>query len=70
MILYYTGSGTRVIKDDLCSVMSLPNCPPRHTMRHHDPHVLPTYENGASDMDNLDDVSNNESLKNVDLDGF
>ncbi|XP_011503584.1 PREDICTED: ral GTPase-activating protein subunit alpha-1 [Ceratosolen solmsi marchali] len=46
----------RAIKDDLCSVISLQNCPPRHTMRHNDPHVLPTYENGASDIDNLDDL--------------
>lgn len=47
-------------KDDLCSVMPLQSCPPRHTMRHHAPDILPTFENGASDMDNLDDVSINK----------
>ncbi|KAJ8670226.1 hypothetical protein QAD02_001485 [Eretmocerus hayati] len=46
----------KMVKDDLCSVMPLQNCPPRHTMRHHDPHILPTFENGASDIDNLDDL--------------
>ncbi|KAL7291923.1 hypothetical protein TKK_0014473 [Trichogramma kaykai] len=43
-------------KDDMCSVMPVQSCPPRHTMRHHDPNVLPTFENGATDMDNLDDL--------------
>ena len=47
---------TKIPKDDLCSIMPVQSCPPRHTMRHQDPNVLPTYENGASDMDNLDDV--------------
>ncbi|XP_032455562.1 probable Rho GTPase-activating protein CG5521 isoform X2 [Nasonia vitripennis] len=46
----------KAVKDDLCSVIPLQSCPPRHTMRHHDPDILPTFENGASDMDNLDDL--------------
>ncbi|XP_043271577.1 probable Rho GTPase-activating protein CG5521 isoform X3 [Venturia canescens] len=29
---------------------------PRHTMRHREPNILPTYANAASDMDNLDDL--------------
>ena len=35
----------------------LHSCPPQHTMRHRSPEVLPTCDNGAEDMDNLDDVS-------------
>ncbi|XP_076233840.1 putative Rho GTPase-activating protein CG5521 isoform X7 [Calliopsis andreniformis] len=31
-------------------------CTPRHTIRHREPHILPTFANGASDMDNLDDL--------------
>ncbi|XP_014218628.1 ral GTPase-activating protein subunit alpha-1 isoform X2 [Copidosoma floridanum] len=50
------GCAMKMVKDDLCSVMPLQSYPPRHTMRHHDPNVLPTFENGASDMDNLDDL--------------
>ncbi|XP_012275924.1 ral GTPase-activating protein subunit alpha-1 isoform X2 [Orussus abietinus] len=38
------------------NVSSLQSCLPRHTLRHRDPNVLPTYENAASDMDNLDDL--------------
>lgn len=30
---------------------------PQHTLRHRSPNVLPTYENSADDLDNLDDVS-------------
>lgn len=30
--------------------------PPMHTLRHRDAQTLPTFENGAPDMDNLDDV--------------
>lgn len=44
-------------RDDLCSVLPQPNCPRRHTMRRREPDVLPTFENAADDMDNLDDVS-------------
>ncbi|XP_058799896.1 probable Rho GTPase-activating protein CG5521 isoform X2 [Phymastichus coffea] len=47
---------SKAVKDDLCSVLPIQSCPPRHTLRHHDPHILPTFENGASDMDNLDDL--------------
>lgn len=31
--------------------------PPQHALRHRPPDVLPTWENAAEDMDNLDDVS-------------
>lgn len=31
--------------------------PPQHTLRHRPPHILPTAQNTAADMDNLDDVS-------------
>ncbi|PSN32061.1 Ral GTPase-activating protein subunit alpha-2, partial [Blattella germanica] len=34
----------------------LHSCPPQHTMRHRPPEVLPTSDNGAEDMDNLDDL--------------
>ena len=30
---------------------------PQHTLRHRPAHMLPTYENSAEDLDNLDDVS-------------
>ncbi|XP_049857449.1 probable Rho GTPase-activating protein CG5521 isoform X1 [Schistocerca gregaria] len=30
--------------------------PPQHTLRHRPPHQLPTWEDGADDMDNLDDL--------------
>ncbi|KZC06326.1 Ral GTPase-activating protein subunit alpha-2 [Dufourea novaeangliae] len=42
--------------DDLSSVITPQTCTPRHTIRHREPHVLPTFTNGASDMDNLDDL--------------
>lgn len=29
---------------------------PQHTLRHRPPNELPTYENSAEDLDNLDDV--------------
>lgn len=35
----------------------IPSSPPQHTIRHRPPHVLPTVENSAGDLDNLDDVS-------------
>ncbi|GLH07913.1 Probable Rho GTPase-activating protein CG5521 [Gryllus bimaculatus] len=31
------------------------HCPPQHTLRHRPPNQLPTWENAAEDMDNLDD---------------
>jgi len=43
--------------DDLNSIVTPHNCTPRHTIRHREPHILPTFANAASDMDNLDDVS-------------
>ncbi|XP_063231262.1 LOW QUALITY PROTEIN: ral GTPase-activating protein subunit alpha-1 [Bacillus rossius redtenbacheri] len=33
-----------------------PSSPPQHTLRHRPPDVLPTWDNGAEDMDNLDDL--------------
>ncbi|XP_072745344.1 probable Rho GTPase-activating protein CG5521 isoform X7 [Anoplolepis gracilipes] len=42
--------------DDLNSVITPHNCTPRHTIRHREPHILPTFANAASDMDNLDDL--------------
>ncbi|XP_029168215.1 probable Rho GTPase-activating protein CG5521 isoform X8 [Nylanderia fulva] len=42
--------------DDLSSVITPHNCTPRHTIRHREPHILPTFANAASDMDNLDDL--------------
>ncbi|XP_034238105.1 probable Rho GTPase-activating protein CG5521 isoform X3 [Thrips palmi] len=30
--------------------------PPQHTLRHRPPHILPTSQNTAADMDNLDDL--------------
>ncbi|KAK7793523.1 hypothetical protein R5R35_010590 [Gryllus longicercus] len=32
------------------------HCPPQHTLRHRPPNQLPTWENAAEDMDNLDDL--------------
>ncbi|XP_018351376.1 PREDICTED: probable Rho GTPase-activating protein CG5521 isoform X5 [Trachymyrmex septentrionalis] len=42
--------------EDLNSVITPHNCTPRHTIRHREPHILPTFANAASDMDNLDDL--------------
>ncbi|XP_076766885.1 putative Rho GTPase-activating protein CG5521 isoform X2 [Xylocopa sonorina] len=42
--------------DDLSSVTTSQTCTPRHTIRHREPHILPTFANAASDMDNLDDL--------------
>ncbi|XP_053985907.1 ral GTPase-activating protein subunit alpha-1 isoform X7 [Hylaeus volcanicus] len=47
---------TKIHGDDLSSVTTSQACTPRHTIRHREPHVLPTFANGASDMDNLDDL--------------
>lgn len=43
-------------REDLSSVLPAQSSPPQHTMRHREPHILPTFSNAASDMDNLDDV--------------
>lgn len=32
------------------------NCQTQHTIRHRAPNILPTFENSADDLDNLDDV--------------
>ncbi|XP_065226643.1 ral GTPase-activating protein subunit alpha-1 isoform X2 [Planococcus citri] len=34
----------------------IPTSPPQHMIRHRPPHVLPTVENSAGDLDNLDDL--------------
>ena len=47
---------TKGHEEDLCSVTTSQTCTPRHTIRHREPHILPTFANAASDMDNLDDV--------------
>ncbi|XP_043582823.1 probable Rho GTPase-activating protein CG5521 isoform X7 [Bombus pyrosoma] len=46
----------KVHGDDLSSVITSQTCTPRHTIRHREPHILPTFANAASDMDNLDDL--------------
>lgn len=51
--------------EDLNSVITPHNCTPRHTIRHREPHILPTFANAASDMDNLDDVSEIESYIDI-----
>lgn len=38
-------------------VSYIASSPLQHTLRHRQPHVLPTVENSAPDLDNLDDVS-------------
>ena len=48
--------GLKTEKEELPSMLPVMSCPPRHTMRHREPHILPTFANAASDMDNLDDV--------------
>jgi hypothetical protein len=42
----------------------LHSCPPQHTLRHRPPHILPACDNGAEDMDNLDDVCMLHEMKN------
>ncbi|KAG7202596.1 hypothetical protein KM043_009788 [Ampulex compressa] len=42
--------------EDLNSIIIPQSCTPRHTIRHREPHILPTFANAASDMDNLDDL--------------
>ncbi|XP_066587129.1 probable Rho GTPase-activating protein CG5521 isoform X2 [Prorops nasuta] len=47
---------TKLHREDLNSVVMNQSCTPRHTMRHREPHILPTFANAASDLDNLDDL--------------
>ncbi|XP_006611377.1 ral GTPase-activating protein subunit alpha-1 isoform X4 [Apis dorsata] len=47
---------TKIPGEDLSSVITSQICTPRHTIRHREPHILPTFANAASDMDNLDDL--------------
>ncbi|XP_035724570.1 probable Rho GTPase-activating protein CG5521 isoform X8 [Vespa mandarinia] len=48
--------GIKSHKEELNSVITQQSCASRHTIRHREPHILPTFANGASDMDNLDDL--------------
>lgn len=43
-------------RDDIMSSSFVVTSPPRHTLRHRPPGVLPTHEDSAEDLDNLDDV--------------
>ncbi|XP_076041404.1 ral GTPase-activating protein subunit alpha-2 isoform X2 [Oratosquilla oratoria] len=43
-------------RDDVMSSSILVTSPPRHTLRHRLPGVLPTHEDSADDLDNLDDL--------------
>ncbi|XP_050708752.1 ral GTPase-activating protein subunit alpha-2-like isoform X3 [Eriocheir sinensis] len=43
-------------RDDTMSSSLVVTSPPRHTLRHRPPGVLPTHEDSAEDMDNLDDL--------------
>nr|XP_046485435.1 probable Rho GTPase-activating protein CG5521 [Neodiprion pinetum] len=47
---------SKLRREDLSSVLPAQSSPPQHTMRHREPHILPTFANAASDMDNLDDL--------------
>ncbi|MPC07518.1 Ral GTPase-activating protein subunit alpha-2 [Portunus trituberculatus] len=43
-------------RDDTMSSSLVVTSPPRHTLRHRPPGVLPTHEDSAEDLDNLDDL--------------
>lgn len=43
--------------DDSVFMSYIASSPLQHTIRHRQPHILPTAENSAPDLDNLDDVS-------------
>ncbi|XP_068249956.1 ral GTPase-activating protein subunit alpha-2 isoform X1 [Palaemon carinicauda] len=45
-------------RDDAMSSSLLITSPPRHTLRHRPPGILPTHEDSAEDLDNLDDLLN------------
>lgn len=45
-------------RDDIMSSSFVVTSPPRHTLRHRPPGVLPTHEDSAEDLDNLDDLLN------------
>ena len=50
-----TGLQTNARDDPMTSSLLLTS-PPRHTLRHRPPGVLPSFEDSADDLDNLDDV--------------
>ena len=51
------GMGLLANREDAMSSSLLVTSPPRHTLRHRPPGILPTHEDSAEDLDNLDDVS-------------
>lgn len=50
-------TGLEGSRDDAMSSSFVVTSPPRHTLRHRPPGVLPIHEDSADDLDNLDDVS-------------
>ena len=42
---------------DMMTSSLIVTSPPRHTLRHRPPGILPSFEDSADDLDNLDDVS-------------
>lgn len=50
-------TGLDANRDDTMSSSLVVTSPPRHTLRHRPLGVLPTHEDSAEDLDNLDDVS-------------
>lgn len=44
------------IEESILASCLVSHTPPQHTLRHRPPHVLPTIQNTAADMDNLDDL--------------
>ncbi|XP_063845540.1 ral GTPase-activating protein subunit alpha-2-like isoform X2 [Scylla paramamosain] len=49
-------TGLDASRDDTMSSSLVVTSPPRHTLRHRPPGVLPTHEDSAEDLDNLDDL--------------
>ncbi|KAK7072472.1 Ral GTPase-activating protein subunit alpha-2, partial [Halocaridina rubra] len=45
-------------RDDIMSSSLVVTSPPRHTLRHRPAGILPTHEDSAEDLDNLDDLLN------------
>lgn len=51
------GSSDRALEEAMLTSYMVGPSVPQHTLRRRLPHILPTCENSADDMDNLDDVS-------------
>jgi len=45
------------VEESMLSCSALTSAVPHHAVRHRPPHQLPTFNNSAPDLDNLDDVS-------------